>query len=229
MLRITGYSDKYSVCPGDNVKFYVNSEKNENYSVDIVRLIHGDTNPDGPGFKEKIIRAACNKEYKGKNQKIHGGSYACVQPDHRMDVSSFTLQAFIFPTTPDKGVQGIITKWVGPKQSGFGMFIDENGCLACWIGNGKGQVVKVSSGKPLLRKVWYMAAVSYDAKSKRVKVIQEPVVTPTNGGLGLSMLHPSSTTTGMISQVVKVKPAMNNAPLLMAANTKRLSSGRYFK
>ena len=111
MLRITGYSDKYSVCPGEEIKFYVNSEKNEDYQVDIVRLIHGDTNPEGPGFKEKIIRSSCNKQYKGKNQKIHGGSYACFQHDHRMDVKSFTLQAFIFPTTPEKGVQGIITKW----------------------------------------------------------------------------------------------------------------------
>ena len=42
MLRITGYSDTYSVCPGDTVTFYVNSEKNEDYQADIVRLIHGD-------------------------------------------------------------------------------------------------------------------------------------------------------------------------------------------
>ena len=71
MLRITGYSDKYSVCPGDEITFYVNSEKNESYKADIVRLIHGDTNPEGPGFKEKVIKAPCNKNYKGKNQKIH--------------------------------------------------------------------------------------------------------------------------------------------------------------
>ena len=30
MLRITGYSDKYSAFPGEKVRFYVNSEKNEN-------------------------------------------------------------------------------------------------------------------------------------------------------------------------------------------------------
>jgi len=46
MLRITGYSDKYSVCPGDNIKFYINSEENEVYETQIVRLIHGDTNPE---------------------------------------------------------------------------------------------------------------------------------------------------------------------------------------
>ena len=43
MLRITGYSDKYTAFPGEEIKFYVNAEKNENYEVQIVRLIHGDT------------------------------------------------------------------------------------------------------------------------------------------------------------------------------------------
>ena len=39
MLRITGYSDKYTSFPGDEIKFYVNSEKNENYEVQIVRSV----------------------------------------------------------------------------------------------------------------------------------------------------------------------------------------------
>jgi len=229
MLRITGYSDKYSVCPGDEIVFYVNSEKNEDYNADIVRLIHGDTNPEGPGFKEKLVRASCNKKYKGLSQKIHGGSYVCVQPDHRMNVQSFTLQAFIFPTTPEKGVQGILTKWDGSKKNGFGMFVDEKGCLACWIGNGKGKLVAVSSAKPLMRKVWYMAAVSYDAKSGRVKVYQLPVVTPTNGGLGLSMLHPASHTTATVSGTAKIRVADNGVPFLMAANTRRKNSGRHIQ
>ena len=53
MLRITGYSDKYTAFPGEEIKFYVNAEKNENYEVQIVRLIHGDTNPEGPGYKDE--------------------------------------------------------------------------------------------------------------------------------------------------------------------------------
>lgn len=48
MLRITGYSDRYSIRPGDDITFYVNSEKGEDYEAKLVRLIHGDTNPDGP-------------------------------------------------------------------------------------------------------------------------------------------------------------------------------------
>ena len=111
MLRITGYSDKYSAFPGEKVKFYVNSEKKENYDVQIVRLIHGDTNPEGPGYKEEEIGAPCNKTYQGRNQRIHGGSYVVIPQDQRLNTTSFTLQAYIFPTTPDKGRQGLLTKW----------------------------------------------------------------------------------------------------------------------
>ena len=52
-LGITGYSDRISVQPGQTIQFYVHSERSESYRADIVRLIHGDTNPDGPGYKEE--------------------------------------------------------------------------------------------------------------------------------------------------------------------------------
>ena len=41
MLKITGYSDKYSAHPGEEVKFYINAENNDSYEVQLVRLIHG--------------------------------------------------------------------------------------------------------------------------------------------------------------------------------------------
>ena len=92
MLRITGYSDKYTSFPGvKRLNFMFNSEKNENYEVQIVRLIHGDTNPEGPGYKEEEIGAKCNRNYQGKNQKIHGGSYVVIPQDERLNTTSFTL------------------------------------------------------------------------------------------------------------------------------------------
>ena len=100
MLRITGYTDKCSVTPGEDVNFYVHSEFNEEYKVDIVQLINGDTNPEGPGFKEKIIRSGVNGNYKGKNQPLMAGSYILVPDDEKLDSSSLTISAFIYPTTP---------------------------------------------------------------------------------------------------------------------------------
>ena len=226
MLSIAGYSDKYSLTPGETVKFYVNSEHNEKYTAQIVRVIHGDTNPDGPGYKEQEIAAPCNGVYNGRNQRVFGGSYVIVPQDARLDVQSFTLQAFIFPTTPDKGRQGIITKWDEHSKTGYGLFIDEAGCVSLQIGSRSGQVVNLSSGKPLLRKVWYLAAASFDAKSGRVHVYQEPIVTATNGGLGMAILHPAEDTTASVQLISGTAPGANDAPLLMAASTIEARSGR---
>ena len=201
MLRITGYSDKYQAFPGDEIKFYVNAEKNENYDVQIVRLIHGDTNPEGPGYKDEEIGAECNKTLQGRNQRIHGGSYIIIPQDDRLNTESFTLQAYIFPTTPDKGQQGILTKW--------------------------NDQAKLSSEKKLMRKVWYLVAATYDANSGKLKLYQEPCVTPTNGGLGLSLLHPADETTAFVEATNNLKPRANDAPFLMAAGTLKDRSGRH--
>lgn len=235
MLRVTGYSDKYSVCPGDTLSFHVNAEEAEAYEVQLVRLIHGDTNPEGPGFKEKELKAPINGRRRGRQQRIHGGSYVVIPADARLDCASFTLQAFIFPTTPgpgphgychDKGMQGIVTKWDVGRRAGYGLFIDEAGCLVAMIGNGRSAPTVVSSRKPLRRKVWYLAAVSYDAATGQVVLYQEPVVSSTNGGLGMALLHPASETSAVVKAKSAHKPARTDAPLLFAAATKVAVSGR---
>jgi N,N-dimethylformamidase len=226
MLRITGYSDNYSILPGGKIRFYVNAEHGESYEARIVRLIHGDTNPEGPGYKEEEIDASCNDTYAGRNQRIFGGSYVIVPQDLRLNLQSFTLQAYIFPTTPDKGRQGLLTKWVEGSRRGYGLFIDEKGCLSVSIGNSGGQVVTLSSGKKLMRKVWYLAAASYDARSGKVVLYQIPVVTSTNGGLGMAILHPADETTATVQAISGMPPGGNDAPFLMAASTVVERSGR---
>ena len=60
MMKITGYADKISAAPGETIKFMVNSETGKRYRADIVRVICGDENPDGPGYQEKVVKTAAN-------------------------------------------------------------------------------------------------------------------------------------------------------------------------
>ena len=180
----------------------------------------------GPGYKEEEIAAPCNGRYDGRNQRIHGGSYVIIPQDARLNVQSFTLQAYIFPTTPGKGRQGLLTKWHEGSKRGYGMFIDEKGCLSVIVGSGNGQVTALSSGKKLMRKVWYLAAASYDSASGRLSLYQLPVVTSTNGGLGMAILHPADETTAIVQSSSSQPPATNDAPFLMAASTVTERSGR---
>jgi N,N-dimethylformamidase len=67
---LLSYADKVSVFPDETIQFMVSSE-NPEYSVEIVRLIHGDGNQHGPGFKEEVVPTGIAGSYKGKLQAIH--------------------------------------------------------------------------------------------------------------------------------------------------------------
>lgn len=47
-LAVVGYADPFVARQGDQVAFMVSCE-DRTYTATIVRLLHGDTNPDGPG------------------------------------------------------------------------------------------------------------------------------------------------------------------------------------
>ncbi|GAB5471137.1 MAG: large subunit of N,N-dimethylformamidase [Rhodospirillales bacterium] len=234
ILRVTGYSDRFSARPGEEIKFYVHSEFEEPFQADIVRLIHGDTNPDGPGFKEELIHTPVSDVYPGLHQPIHAGSYILVPHDERLNLQSFTLCAFIYPTTPYVDVEGvrvgpqaILSKWDAEAESGYGLFINDQGELCLRIGHSKGRVEEFSTGKPLFRKVWYKVAASYDAESGRVRVVQWPHVTNTNGGHGMSMLYPQDDTEATFTGSSYMGgPTANDCPFLMAAATAKSRSGR---
>ena len=164
MLKITGYSDRVSARAGETIKFMVNCEL-ASYRADIVKLICGDSSPDGPDFKEKLIRTPANKRYKGRRQRIHMGSYAIVENNSALEeLKSFTVQAMIWPTTPDKGVQAILGKWSPRGKSGFALVIAADGSLGLMLGNGKGRAETVSLGKAMLARHWYLVAASWDAE-----------------------------------------------------------------
>ena len=110
--------------------------------------------------------------------------------DERLNVESFTLCAYVYPTLPALGMQGLLTKWNEADGTGFGLFIDENATLCLRIGRSDGAEERVSSGRPLFRNVWYQVSAAYHAASGRVRLVQRPWVTQANGGFGMSLIHP---------------------------------------
>ena len=78
-MGVVGYADRMSVAPGETIRFMVSSEL-PTYRAEIVRLIHGDANPNGPGIKEELVEAPANGDYPGRRQALPLGSYVTV-PD----------------------------------------------------------------------------------------------------------------------------------------------------
>ena len=174
MMKITAYADRVSVAPGETINFMVNCEARR-FTADIVQLICGDMNPDGPGYREKLVRTPASGSYKGRRQIIHAGSFVEVAACAPLAaLESFTFAAYIWPTTPGRGEQAVISAWSHAQQRGAALLIGPEG-VSLRVGAGKGRVETISTGKPLLSHEWYFVAASYDTKTRSLRLTQEPL------------------------------------------------------
>ena len=94
--------------------------------------------------------------------------------------------------------------------------IDENGALALRLGDGKGKAETIACSKPLIEREWAFVGASYDAKTKRVAVYQEPLVRYARGD---SFARVSRT-----SRLGSV--AAGSGPIVMAAIVTGTDKGR---
>ena len=110
-MNLVGYTDRLTAAPGDTVRFMVSSH-HPRFRADLVQLIHGDESPAGPGYKERQVPSAIDGHYPGRPKPIHSGSYVHIPAHPALNaLTSFTLTAWIYPTTPANGLQGLITRW----------------------------------------------------------------------------------------------------------------------
>jgi N,N-dimethylformamidase len=170
---ILGYSDRFSVAPNQKIAFKVSSENNLLFELQIVRLIHGDANPAGPGYKDVAVPAVVNGTYPGRRQTITSGSYAVVPASFVFAaLTDFSFRAYICPTTPHKGGQVIASLWDESRQAGFYLGLDGTNGLTAAIGDR--EVETVALGKPLLAGRWYAVAMSFEAATGLLRLAQKP-------------------------------------------------------
>ena len=72
MLKIVGYADRYSVAPGEKIDFKISLEEGTHFDARLVRVIHGDCNPDGPGLKFRHVKSDADGRHKGRPQRRCG-------------------------------------------------------------------------------------------------------------------------------------------------------------
>jgi N,N-dimethylformamidase len=160
---IHGYADRLSVAPGEAIELKVTCEEAGTYRAQLVRLINGDTNPAGPGFKEEELDAELNGEYEGRFQPTDAGSCVVVEDGGRLALrGAFTLHAFVMPTTPGKPGQGILGRFATGSETGYALAIEESG-LALRVG---GETVE--TGVPFYPWCWYSVAATFDGGTVRL-------------------------------------------------------------
>ena len=217
MKKVLGYTNAWSVSPGETIKVMVSIYGPDRYRADLVRVICGDDEPDRNIYCEEEIEAPFRGEYPGRMQPIDVGSYAVVPNSHSLAaLESFTVQAWVWPTTPGKGEQGIITQWQDDPAGGFALLIDANGALAIRVGDGSGGIAEISTGKPLAARRWHLVSGWYDAATKKLNVSQYPMATP----------FENLTAASATSEIELDAVAHAESPLMFAAFPATLSMGK---
>ena len=206
-MKIVGYSDRLSVAPSESIRFMV-STVYSTYDSQLVQLIHGDVNTAGPGFKEKTINSAIDGKYPGRVQAIPRGSYVSISDSQAIrNLNSFSLQLWVFATTPGKGTQGLLGRWSALEGSGWALVINSDAQVELWLGN-NGEVFRLKTGTPLRKGYWYGIAASYDTENGCTSLVQHPHP--------LWPLDESNVVVHDNQVLGNVKPAPDGTPLIMA-------------
>ncbi len=79
MVPLVGYLDRWSARPGEAIAVKVSSAIGEPYAADLVRIIHADPNPAGPGMKLEAVASAFAGMYPSRAQPVTPGSYGVVE------------------------------------------------------------------------------------------------------------------------------------------------------
>ncbi|MBN9490959.1 MAG: LamG domain-containing protein [Alphaproteobacteria bacterium] len=204
-IRISAYTDKISVKAGDTLSVMASAEGTDSVHAALVRLIHGDEHPDGPGFIEEKVASPVERDWPVRKQYVQKGNFLRVaDPKGQLAVAgAVTLHAYIFPTMPNDGRQAILGRWSVDGTRGCALGIGASGRLEFWVGDGTA-ADSVTAEVPLIARVWYFVAASFDPATRTATIYQEPVINRYNSLLSKIVPYDYRS---HVSQVLRVRPA----------------------
>ena len=216
--KIAGYSDEISVAPGERIRFMVSCEPGiDRYQADIVRLISGDRQPGGPGYRDELLQSPVSGEYPGRTQETYCGSYAIVPHGPAFGgLGDLSLQATIFPTLPSLRRACLISKIDAVAGRGFALWTDPAQGLVLELGDGTGGLQEFVLGHPFVAREWYLVSATYHAASGQVHLRQQLLDSYARDTSSGEARHPSDGTAVVAC----------DAPLLIAAASREDARGK---
>jgi N,N-dimethylformamidase len=177
-----GYPDELCVRPGDTVRFHVSGAGAETVEAQLVKLIHGDTQPGGPGFRELVVPSSIDGAYPLRDQPTQHGSYARIPGAGSIlagaTETGVSLCAMVQPFA-DTGVQPLISAWDATTETGMALVLEPGLGPAFWTTG-----ARVALPEPLLAGVWYLICGSWDPARDMLGIRAAPVVNSYNSRFG---------------------------------------------
>jgi len=161
-MNIIGYTNKFSLTNEEELEVKVSCSNIKTYKADLVKIIQGDINEKGPGYKENKIDIKLGGPYKARNQKIPMGSYGLVKNNKVFNkTENILISVLAFPTLlKKKNKQTIISKFCQSTNIGFELFIDKKDNINFVINRNK-----IIIRKNLNLKKWHFIKAGYNHKT----------------------------------------------------------------
>lgn len=150
--ELIGYTDRWSVAPGEAVALHASASAEE-VALELVRVRHGDPNPDGPGLRVETVPSELAGRYRVAEQPIRAGSYALLSaaaaaaPAASLSIWAWTLR----PVAGHR--QALLTR------GDVVIFLDPAGVPAARIGD-----TVITGETPLRREGWHHVELQLGAQ-----------------------------------------------------------------
>lgn len=152
-----GYADRFSTRPGGRIAVKVSSALGGGYEADLVRVRHGDPNPDGPGIRYVPVPSNFAGTYPGRFQPTHLGSYARIAAPGLDTGDAFTFVARVQPWLLSDQPRTVAAR-VDAAGNGWRLTMKATGArLSVRLG---GRAASIAVDAPPVTRRWYELTAS---------------------------------------------------------------------
>ncbi len=211
-LGLEGYADEISLPAGAEIGFKLGGPPGA-ANLNLARLIHGDPNPDGPGYREEPVFWGQPDRVDVHYQVTDYGSFVEVPHANTLNPDgAFTVALWFRPTLGGGGWRALAVKWA-PGNLSYGIFFAGERFLTAAVSH-DGETAQWATAREAIHVGnWQFAAFTYQPDSGGIRLYQQIGDTA-----GVVETRSSSDALSLASRNVKNGPVFpGRAPLLFGA------------
>ncbi len=162
-LPLTGYLDRLSARPGEQIEAKISASGGGSYSADVVRILSADPNPDGPGLMYEPVDFGLAGTYPARRQEIDRGSYAVMPADPLFTRDRLLISLLVEPWLL-RDRPATLAAALDDNRHGWTLTATEAG-LRLSLPDGSRGKCTVSLGYPMALRRWHHVWAGWDRQS----------------------------------------------------------------
>ncbi len=211
-LGLEGYADEMTVPAGARIAFKLGGPPGA-AEVNLSRLIHGDPNPHGPGYREERVSWGQPDRVEVSEPATDYGSYVEIPHTDTLNPKGpFTVGLWFQPTLAGGGWRALAVKWTR-ENLGYGIFLAGERFLTAAVSHDGTTAQWATARENIHVGNWQFVAFSYRPDSGEIRLYQQIGDTA-----GVVETRSSRNTLSLSSKKIRMGSLFaGNAPLLFGA------------